>query len=63
MISFYSVAIDLIVQHIREILNNRQRNSEERTIEVVPAAVTLTPTHSPAKRANSGGDGQFKRPH
>ncbi|RZC37315.1 uridine-cytidine kinase [Asbolus verrucosus] len=60
-----TVAIDLIVQHIREILSNRQRTSEERIVEVVTAtaAVNLSPAHSPAKRANSGGDGQFKRPH
>ncbi|XP_068909906.1 uridine-cytidine kinase isoform X1 [Tenebrio molitor] len=58
-----TVAIDLIVQHIREILNNRPRTSEERTVEVITPTVTLTPVHSPAKRVNSGGDGQFKRPH
>ncbi|XP_044259882.1 uridine-cytidine kinase isoform X1 [Tribolium madens] len=58
-----TVAIDLIVQHIREILSNRLRASEERIVEVAAAAVNLTPVHSPAKKVNSGGDGQFKRPH
>lgn len=58
------VAIDLIVQHIRDILNNK-RNSEERHINLVKIEQpsTLSPTSSPAKRGNAANDLIFKRPH
>nr|CAH7740685.1 unnamed protein product [Callosobruchus chinensis] len=55
-----SVAIDLIVQHIRDILNNK-RNSEERS--TTPPKVMVTPVSSPSKKANGSGDIIFHRPH
>ncbi|CAH1971211.1 unnamed protein product [Acanthoscelides obtectus] len=55
-----SVAIDLIVQHIRDILNNK-RNSEERSIS--PPKVTVTPVGSPSKKVNASADIIFHRPH
>lgn len=59
---FVLVAIDLIVQHIRDILNNK-RNSEERHMEPVNIESNLSPAVSPAKRSNSSNDAIFKRPH
>ncbi|CAG9836863.1 unnamed protein product [Diabrotica balteata] len=54
-----SVAIELIVQHIRDILS-KGRNSEER--HVSPPKLVYTPKSSPSKK-NNPGDHLFKRPH
>lgn len=51
-----SVAIDLIVQHIREFLNNRQK------AEALNSATAKMSNHIPVMRVNSG-DGHLKRPH
>ncbi|XP_030759109.1 uridine-cytidine kinase-like isoform X3 [Sitophilus oryzae] len=57
------VAIDLIVQHIREILTNRPtRNSEERAL-AASKLLNASPCQSPSKRGLVGNDGVFKRPH
>ncbi|CAH0559347.1 unnamed protein product [Brassicogethes aeneus] len=56
-----TVAIDLIVQHIREILLNKGRKSEERTLVLPSPAFVRTPNSSPKK--HNTADGLFKRPH
>lgn len=58
------VAIELIVQHIRDILNNK-RNSEERHIAPIriDQPSIMSPIASPAKRSNAPNDIIFKRPH
>lgn len=58
---FVLVAIDLIVQHIRDILNNK-RNSEERHISAIKIDHS-SPLASPSKRSNAANDIIFKRPH
>lgn len=55
LLNYFLVAIDLIVQHIREFLNNRQKNESSR-IE------TETSNHQLARRVNSG-ESNLKRPH
>lgn len=57
------VAIELIVQHIREILLNRGRKSEERHVIVPPPTFLKSPGSSPSKRSNTNPDSMFKRPH
>ncbi|CAG9818453.1 unnamed protein product [Phaedon cochleariae] len=55
-----SVAIELIVQHIRDILENR-RNSEERNS--VSRKPLETPQSSPSKKGNAAGDALLTRRH
>ncbi|GLV43706.1 Uridine-cytidine kinase [Carabus blaptoides fortunei] len=57
-----TVAIDLIVQHIRDFLNNRIKHEERPPIVSETPSPVRSPTHNPARRMNSG-DGQFTRPH
>lgn len=54
-----SVAIDLIVQHIRDLLNNRQKKET-----VSCATETESPLQTPTRAVNTGGGGDnLKRPH
>lgn len=55
---FFPVAIDLIVQHIREFLNNRQKAEANNT----SASNNVTSSHITLTRVSSG-DGHLKRPH
>jgi hypothetical protein len=54
---FVPVAIDLIVQHIRDFLNNRVKVDELS----VPPSPSPSPVHGP-RRLNTA-DGHFTRPH
>ncbi|CAG9766784.1 unnamed protein product [Ceutorhynchus assimilis] len=54
------VAIDLIVQHIREILSSKPRNSEERSLPQVRVHPAML--QSPTKRVTISND-VCKRPH
>lgn len=68
-----SVAIDLIVQHIREFLTNRVKNNLESAtipslIEQTLKEETASPGRSPvhhqlARRVNSGESAQVSRLH
>lgn len=72
-----SVAIDLIVQHIRDFLNNRAHykvdgcsdrdtpsllSSTSGTPSTNPSPGT-SPLHGPTRRYHSGDGGHFTRPH
>ncbi|KDR23522.1 hypothetical protein L798_08729 [Zootermopsis nevadensis] len=54
---FMSVAIDLIVQHIRDFLNNRLKVDQFP----VPSSPSASPVHG-SRRLNTT-DGHFTRPH
>lgn len=54
-----SVAIELIVQHIREFLSNRQKAAAQKT---PPDSSNSSPSHQTARRVNSN-EGSLKRPH
>lgn len=55
-----SVAIDLIVQHIRDFLNNRQKKET-----VNSSTETESPIQTPTRVLNIGGSSgdSLKRPH
>lgn len=54
-----AVAIDLIVQHIRDFLNNRQK---KETVNC--STETESPLQTPTRALNIGGGGDsLKRPH